>query len=224
MHRCSSGMMEMTHAEIFKAYKQERQRENSWMSLVRLNCGCTVAVFLMIIPLGLLAEFGGSDNPIHLKDFKLELLTLCYLLQYRRSAKDLSSLTKLPEVFVHQIDTILRPLTHRMDLNARAISLWLEPRNFTSAPSTIESKGQINFILPLGFFKVVQVNPVCAEAMLGHELAHSLENDSGLLLIATGYFKATVLFLIAYLLSLTPIISHRSLATDPSFTSLRLLE
>jgi hypothetical protein len=99
---------------------------------------------------------------------------------------------KLTELVNQRIDALSQKMTKRHQnllSSYYPIRHFLERRNFTAAPSMVFSRGRINLIFPLGFFKLIKSDPEAADAILVHELAHFFQKDSSLLFKIRCYYQ-----------------------------------
>ena len=113
------------------------------------------------------------------------------------SFKDLSHYKEISENHLENINEIVEGLISRMKLPNKKVKILVKVKRFSSSPTTVEANGKINLILPLGFFKLLKSDPECAEAMIAHELAHSKQKDSGLL-VQMGFYLKFVKYILIF--------------------------
>lgn len=124
-----------------------------------------------------------------------------------RSARDLSNLETLPtkyaEMFVDRMKFLITRFNgiYKSSYEPSTIQVYYEKNNHKATPAMIVTSGVMNLILPAGFLKVFKADAECADAMLAHEYAHFLHDDSKLLLAVRCYLKASLVLFFYWILS-----------------------
>lgn len=72
---------------------------------------------------------------------------------------------------------MINPLKKAMHLENEELSVLLNTRDYATSPSVQGYGGRPYLILPLGFLKVLSVEPVFAKTILAHELGHVRQRD-----------------------------------------------
>jgi Zn-dependent protease with chaperone function len=93
---------------------------------------------------------------------------------------------------------ILDQLQDQMGIQAAEVSVIVSTRNYGDSPSVIDVEGRPRLVVPLGFFKMLGRAPGAAKAMLAHELAHVVQHDTKLWLLATAYLKGLKLIFLPF--------------------------
>jgi Zn-dependent protease with chaperone function len=125
---------------------------------------------------------------------------LRFFKQYSES-RNLTGLTPLPlkqqKLLAELYDEVMEriPKDFHFILNNHKPEAYLEIDNLSAAPSMIRIGKRFCLIIPLGFFKIIRSDRPAARAVLAHELAHLVQNDSGRLLqIRTFFYAGNIMF------------------------------
>jgi hypothetical protein len=90
---------------------------------------------------------------------------------------------------------LLEELCACMGVDFRKVRVRLATRNYDVGPSVIEHEDVTFLVIPLGFFKLLEVDREAARAILAHELAHVCQGDTNLWLLSESYLTAIRKFL-----------------------------
>jgi Zn-dependent protease with chaperone function len=105
-----------------------------------------------------------------------------YHLSMRRKAEDRTVISKLPSLEdskLFQVQEMVAELVSAMAIS-KPVSAVLNIRDFTTCASVVESKKMVCIVIPLGFLKLFHNDSGAAKAILAHELAHVVQDDSKL--------------------------------------------
>jgi hypothetical protein len=114
--------------------------------------------------------------------------------RYRRAAHASSAPTiaAAPKETSEKVQRLCSELASRLGIELKPVNVLLNRRRFDVGPSIWEHSKHIDLVLPLGFLKVLRVEPQNAEAMLAHELGHVRAGDTRLWAFVSAYWSGIV--------------------------------
>jgi Zn-dependent protease with chaperone function len=135
----------------------------------------------------------------------LWLFTVRWRRFMRPFAQD-STLAPAPEGIKASITDLLRDASEKMGVDLPHLVVYISKSDLGGSPSVVQKSEEIALVLPLGFLKILSIEPNLARSVLVHEIAHIEQDDTRLWSLSSIYwsvfarFNFPILFIVLLIL------------------------
>lgn len=167
---------------LLDQWEKRRRRARRYVTLARLQ---VLLALLITVPLVIYHSFSAEPGEEFITLFawaQVLAMMAVFVWHARRFQSEFQAgqTRDISRVLPVRLEKQIEEIADALKLAVHDFEVHLAPRRFHANPSVVWVNRKHRLILPLGFLRLAESEPVMAKTMLAHELAHIVQKDASL--------------------------------------------